>query len=54
MDLHTKSLDVVGAVRSSSEIRKVELDLVPTLIETHRHGADERLHSSCGLYKVRM
>ena len=31
----------------SCEIRKVELDLVPALVKTHRHCADEGLHP-CG------
>ena len=38
-----EGLDVVGTVCSSGEIRQVELNLVPALIESHRHGADEWL-----------
>jgi len=45
VDLHSQSLDVVGPVRPSREVRQVELDLVPALVQTHGHGADERLHS---------
>jgi hypothetical protein len=43
VDLHAEGLDVVGAVRSSREVREVELDLVPALVQPHGHGADERL-----------
>ena len=32
-------------VRSSREVRKVELDLIPAIIQTHRHGTNEWLHS---------
>ena len=31
------------------EIRQVELDLVPALVQPHGHGADEGLHSGGGL-----
>ena len=40
-----ESLDVVSTVGSSGEIRQVELDLVPALIKSHGHGADEGLDS---------
>ena len=44
-----KSLNVVGTVGTSGEIRQVELNLIPTLIKTHGHGADERLDTGGGL-----
>ena len=44
-----KSLDVVGTVRSPGEIRQVELDLVPALVKSHGHGADEGLDTGGGL-----
>ena len=49
MDLDAQGLDVIGSVGSSSEVRKVELDLVPTLIEPHRHRTYERFNSGCSL-----
>ena len=49
VDLHPQRLNVVRAVRSPREIRQVELDLVPALVQAHRHCADERLHSRCAL-----
>lgn len=33
VDLHPQGLDVVGAVSSAREVAKVELDLVPPLLE---------------------
>ena len=45
VNLHSQSFDIVGSVRSSGEIRKVELNLVPALIKSHGHGANERLYS---------
>lgn len=36
-------------ISAASEIRKVELDLVPPLIQSHRHRANERLHARCRL-----
>jgi hypothetical protein len=42
MDLHAQRLNVVRAVCAAREVREVELNLVPALIQTHRHGADER------------
>ena len=49
MDLNSESLYVVGTVSSSGEIRQVELNLIPSLIKSHRHGANERLDSGGGL-----
>merc|ERR1719408_982896 len=49
VDLHTQGLDVVGAVCPTSKIRKVELNLVPALVKTHRHRTDERLDPRGGL-----
>lgn len=46
VNLHAQSLDVVGAVRTTCEVRQVELDLIPAFIEAHRHGTDERLYAS--------
>ena len=44
--LDSKSFDVVGAISSSGEVGKVELDLVPAVVKSHRHCADEGLNSS--------
>jgi hypothetical protein len=44
VDLHSQGLDVVGTVGSSSEIRQVELNLVPALIKSHGHSTDEGLY----------
>lgn len=44
-----KGFDVVGTVSSSSEIRQVELNLVPSLIKSHGHSANEGLDTSSGL-----
>jgi len=44
-DLDAECLDVVGAVRPPREVREVELDLVPAVIESHRHRTDKRLHT---------
>ena len=41
-----EGLNVVGTVSSSGEIRQVELNLIPSLIESHWHGADEWLDTS--------
>lgn len=46
MDLNTKSFNIVCTIGSSSEIREVELYLIPTFIQAHRHSADKRFHSS--------
>ena len=49
MYLNSEGLNVVGAIGSSSEVGKVELDLVPSVVESHRHCADEGLYSSSRL-----
>jgi len=43
------SLDVVGAVSASSEVREVELDLVPAAVQSHRQHAAERVDASRAL-----
>ena len=53
VDLDPQRLHVVGAVRPPGEVRQVKLDLVPALVQPHRHRADKRLHLSwslCTLY----
>ena len=49
VDLHTQGLNVVGAVGATREVRQVKLDLVPTLVKAHGHGANEGLHASSRL-----
>ena len=45
--LYSQRLNVVGPVGSSGEVRQVKLDLVPAVVQPHRHGADEWLNSGC-------
>ena len=47
MDLNSKRLDVVCSISPPGEVREVELNLVPSFVEAHRHRADEWLHT-CG------
>ena len=51
--LDTESLDVVGAVRSAGEVGQVELDLVPAVVQSHRHRADEWLDARRALVVTR-
>ena len=44
-----QGLNVVGTVGTTSEIGQVELNLVPAFIQTHGHGADERLDTGSTL-----
>ena len=53
MYLDAESLDVVGAVSTARKVRQVELDLVPTFVESHRHCADERLDARRALIVAR-
>ena len=39
--LNTESLNVVGSVRSAREVSQVELDLIPSVVQSHGHCADE-------------
>ena len=41
--------DVVGSVGPPREVRQVELNLIPAFVESHGHGADERLDPGCTL-----
>ncbi len=44
-----EGLNVVGTVSSSGEIGQVELDLIPSLIKSHGHGANKWLHTGSRL-----
>jgi hypothetical protein len=44
-----EGLDVVGTVGTAGEVRQVELNLIPALVESHGHGADEGLDAGCAL-----
>lgn len=45
VDLNSQGLNVVRAIRPTREVRQVELDLIPPLVQAHWHRANERLHS---------
>ena len=49
VDLDSEGLYVVGTIGSSGEIRQVELNLIPSLVKSHRHCADEWLDSGGAL-----
>ena len=44
-----KGLNVVGTVSSPGEIGQVKLNLIPSLIQSHGHGANEGLHTGSRL-----
>jgi len=50
--LDSECLDVTGSVGSAGEVRQVELDLVPTFVQSHRHRANKRFHTSCTLSDI--
>lgn len=49
MNLNSQGLYVVGTVRSPCEIWQVELNLVPALIQSHRHRTNEWLYTGSRL-----
>ena len=49
MNLNSEGFYVVGTVGPSGEIRQVELNLIPALIKSHWHCANEWLDSGSGL-----
>ena len=49
MQLDPQGLYVVGPVGSTGKVAEVELDLVPPLVQTHRHCADKGLDSGGAL-----
>ncbi len=53
MDLDSEGLDVAGSVSSAGEVGEVELDLVPALIQPHRHRANKRFHSGRALRVIK-
>jgi len=51
MNLHPQRLDVICAVRPFCQISKVQLDVVPAIVEFQRHRADIWLHP-CDRLKI--
>ena len=51
MNLDSQGLDVVGAVGAGNEVCKIELDLIPPVIQTQWHRTDKGLHSRGGLWE---
>ena len=49
VNLHSECFDIVSTVGTTGEVGQVELNLIPALVETHRHRANEGLHTSGGL-----
>jgi len=41
MNLHSQCLDVVCAICTPGEIRQVELNLIPAIVQTHGHRANK-------------
>ena len=41
-----EGFNVIGTVRTSSEITQIELDLIPTFVKSHWHCTNERFDSS--------
>jgi hypothetical protein len=46
MDSNSECFYIISSIGSSGEIGEIELNLIPSLIESHRHGTDEGLDSS--------
>ena len=49
MYLNSEGFDIVCSVGAAREVGQIELNLIPAIIESHRHGADEWFHSRCTL-----
>lgn len=49
MDGDPEGLYVVTPVCPAGEVGQIELNLIPSLIQPHRHGADEGFHTGGGL-----
>ena len=47
--LNSECLNVVCSVSSAGKVGEVELDLVPAIVQPHRHGTNEGLHPRGGL-----
>jgi len=51
VNLDSQGLDVVGAVGAGNEVCKIELDLIPPVIQAQWHRTDKGLHSRGGLWE---
>jgi len=46
MNGDSQCFDVIASICSSCKIRKIELNLIPPLVQPHWHSADERFNPS--------
>ena len=53
MQLHSEGFDVVGSIGTPRKVGQIELNLIPTLVQSHRHGANEGLHSGGALIETK-
>lgn len=44
-NLYAEGLNVVGSIGPPGEVRQIELNLVPAVIQSHGHGANKGFHS---------
>jgi len=44
VNLDSECFNVVCSVRASCEVGKIELNLIPAVVQAHRHCTDERFH----------
>ena len=49
MNLYVNCLYLITTLGSACKIGEIELDLVPSFVETHGHGAYERFDTGGGL-----
>jgi hypothetical protein len=49
VQLDSKGLNVIRAVRAACEVAQVELNLVPAFVQSHGHSADEGFYARRGL-----
>ena len=49
MQLHSQGFNIISAIRSPGKVTEVELYLIPALVKSHGHCADERLDPGSAL-----
>jgi hypothetical protein len=45
------TVTVKRTISAASEVGEIELNLIPSVVKTHWHRADEWLHSCCRLHR---
>lgn len=49
VQLHPQCFNIISAISPSCKVAQIELNLIPSFVKSHRHGANERFYPGSAL-----